>query len=187
MELESNLEKLKKITGQIPGLISASQIEAEQLVCSQLPGAVTRSSITELSGPSGCGKSEVALKFISENTNVRVAWLENEMTAYPRAFPLHGVPLDRVLFCSAGEELAWTAQQILKSGLFPIVVISPQVVLTPTDLRRIQLATEQSRSTVILLSEKPTAAGAWTIRSQFQIVRSWALPQAHPLKLRKSA
>ncbi len=177
------LDQLREATG----IVSASQLETSHLHCSALPAGIAQAAITELSGAAGSGKSEMALRFLAENPGIRAAWIESDLTAYPRAFPLHGVDLDRVLFCAAGNELVWCAQQILRSGIFPVVVIAPPVALTPTDLRRIQLGAEQSRSSVLLISEKPTAAGAWTIRSQYQIIRGWSLPQAHPLKLRKSA
>ncbi len=177
------LARLREKTGMIP----ASQLEASHLHCSALPAGISKAAITELSGTAGSGKSEVALRFLAENPGIRAAWIESDLTAYPRAFPLHGVDLDRILFCAAGNELIWSAQQILRSGIFPVVVIAPQLALTPTDLRRIQLGAEQSQSSVLLISEKPTSAGAWTIRSQYQIIRGWSLPQAHPLKLRKSA
>lgn len=174
------VERLRSLAG----VMTASQLLTEGQSFSKIAGGIPRSGITEFCGPSGSGKTELLLQALAENPESRIAWIESPSTIHPRSFLQHGVALERVLFCNPGSELSWCAQQVLRSGIFEFVVIVPKVPLAPTVLRRIQLATEQARSSTILLSEKPTAAGAWTIRLQFQAGRHRELPRLHPLKTR---
>jgi len=180
---DPRLEQLKNLTG----LVTASQLASDAHSFSLIEGGIARSSMTELSGPAGCGKTEVVLQLLAENPQTRVAWIESELSSYPRALPLHGVALHRVLFCQAGGDLVWSAQQVLRSGIFDFVIVIPPTALAPTELRRLQLATEQARSSTLLLSEKPTAAGAWTLKQQFQVVRGWNAARIYPLKSRRFA
>lgn len=55
-------------------------------------------AITEISGPDGAGKTEAVLRFLAENPVPRVAWIEQDFSVYPCAFPQYGVALDRVFF-----------------------------------------------------------------------------------------
>ena len=140
---------------------------------SHLEEGIPRGAITEVSGRSGSGKTELVLKFLAENPEARVAWIEEELTIYPCAFPQNRVGLERVLFIDApfGKKL-WTAHQILRSGACPIVVIDAQG-LNEADLRRLQLAAEKTDAVVILLSQTPSERGAWPIAAQLVVDRPW--------------
>jgi hypothetical protein len=138
---------------------------------SYLEDGIPRGAITEVSGRSGGGKTELVLRFLAENPEARVAWVEEELTIYPCAFPQNRVELERVLFVDApfGKKL-WTAHQILRSGACPIVVIDAQG-LSEADLRRLQLAAERADAAVILLTQEPSARGAWPIAAQLAVQR----------------
>jgi hypothetical protein len=144
--------------------------------CSPPPGA-----LTEISGSSGSGKTELVLKFLSENPELRVAWIEERFSVYPCAFPLNRVDLSRVFFVDpsrAGsvdsKTVLWAAHQVLQSQVFAVVVLS--VELAERDsmivLRRLQLAAEKNRGTVILLSEESTRGASWPISLQLQVSRA---------------
>ncbi|MBI3557019.1 MAG: hypothetical protein HY074_12205 [Deltaproteobacteria bacterium] len=142
----------------------------ESFVFSEFQNGIPRGAVTELSGAHGSGKTRMALKLIAENPSVHVAWVEDQFTAYPCAFPQQGVQLGRVLFAEAEDQALWTANQMLRSGIFGIVVINTRP-LEQIELRRLQLAAEQANTAVLLLSEDPTIEGAWPIALQLQINR----------------
>ncbi|MBI3544249.1 MAG: hypothetical protein HY075_13345 [Deltaproteobacteria bacterium] len=142
------------------------------LPCSAHASGFPRGAVSELSGPHGGGKTQLALKLIAENPRLHVAWVESELSIYPCALPQQGVALGRVLFAEAGEQALWSAHQMLRSGIFGILVLSPQRPLEQIDLRRLQLAAEQSNTSVVLLSEEPTLTGAWPIALQLEVNRS---------------
>ena len=59
--------------------------------------------------------------------NQVVAWIEEDFSLYPCALPQHGVEMERVLFVESGGESLWSAHQILRSGLFEVVVLNAWV------------------------------------------------------------
>lgn len=172
----TNLAHLRSI----PGLLPSVPAPREALPFSGLKGGVPRGAVIEVCGPHGSGKTEFVLKFLSENPKLRVAWIEEQLSVYPCALPQHGVELNRVLFVDGGRELLWCAHQALRSRLFKVVVVSgfgearvqgTRDAQRGVELRRLQLAAEQSGSTLILLSEEPTRRGAWPISVQVQVQR----------------
>jgi hypothetical protein len=141
---------------------------------SPAPGA-----LTEISGSPGSGKTELILKFLSANPALRVAWIEEKFSVYPCAFPLNGVELGRVFFVDvskAGDSKAvlWAAHQVLQSQVFAVVILSVRLAERESmiALRRLQLAAEKNRGTVILLGETPTCGASWPISLQLQVSRS---------------
>lgn len=168
----------------LPGVLPSVPAPREALPFSGLKGGVPRGAVIEVCGSDGSGKTEFVLKFLSENPKLRVAWIEEQLSVYPCALPQHGVELNRVLFVEGGSELIWCAHQVLRSRIFKVVVVSGfgGVRVNGTrertsdeqrgiELRRLQLAAEQSGSTLILLSEAPTRRGAWPISVQVQVQR----------------
>lgn len=143
----------------------------DSLAFSEMESGIPRGAITELSGAHGCGKTDFVLRLIAENPKVHIAWVEDELSIYPCAFEQRGVQLGRVLFAEAQDQALWTALQMLRSGIFGIVVVSvsPQQQLEQLELRRLQLAAEQVNASVILLSEAPTMHGAWPISLQLEV------------------
>jgi hypothetical protein len=146
--------------------------------------SIVRGALTELCGPAGGGKTELVLRFLAENPTLRVAWIEDPISIYPCAFPRHGVSLNRVLFVrDPGEHAIWCVQQILRSGIFPVVVLAAPSRIEGghgVPLRRLQLAAEQANASVILLSERPTE-GAWAIANQIEVRRQAPpAPQSQP-------
>src|SRR5689334_18183764 len=71
---------------------------------SQLENGLPKGAVVEVSGSAGGGKTEVVLRFLSENPETRVAWIEDELTIYPCAFPQNRVGLERVLFVESKPE-----------------------------------------------------------------------------------
>jgi hypothetical protein len=146
----------------------------EALPFSLVSGGIPKSAITELSGPHGAGKTEAVLRFLAENPTIRAAWIEEELTAYPRAFPQAGVGLKRILFVEAGKFALWAALQIIRSRSFKAVVLHAEKI-EELELRRLQLAARDAGTSVIMLREKPVEHGAWPISLRVKVERSCEL------------
>lgn len=165
----ADLAQLRAMMGCMP----ARKTHSFSLLEAGIPAA----ALTEVCGAPGRGKTEFVLRFLAEHPKNRVAWIEDELTAYPRAFPQHGVGLDRVLFVEGRSDSFWAVYQALRSGLFGAVVLRVAVNARLSaegwsiELRRLQLAAERSRTTTILLSDEPTRQGAWPISLQVEVNR----------------
>jgi hypothetical protein len=154
--------------------------QAEGFAFSQLESGLPKGALVEISGSAGNGKTEAVLRFLAENPTVRVAWVEEEFTVYPCAFPQSRVGLDRVLFVdSTPGETLWTVHQILRSQVFGVIVLQMKAAAKgergekdEMALRRLQLAAEKAQVTIILLSEEPAKKGTWPISVQLQVNRS---------------
>ena len=153
-----------------PLVFRASELE-ERLhhgwSCPGIPrGRFPRGALIELSGKLGTGKTEWLLReFFAAHPEPRIAWLEKSATIYPPAFPQNCVSLERVLFVECGTEMLWSAQQILRSGLFPWVVLEDPPS-DPLSLKRLQLAAEKAEASVFLLKSQPTEPRSWAIQLQ---------------------
>ncbi|HUP56075.1 MAG TPA: hypothetical protein VM598_01390 [Bdellovibrionota bacterium] len=137
-------------------------------------GGLPRGAIIEISGVPGAGKTELVLKFLAVNPQARVAWIEQEFTAYPCAFPQQGVRLDRVLFVQVtSDDPLWTVHQVLKSQVFGMAVLtlSREHLRDPVALRRLQIAAERSGCSVILLTDRPSSTACWPVSVQIQVSR----------------
>ena len=140
---------------------------------SQLDNGRPKGAVVEVSGSAGGGKTEIVLRFLAENPEARVAWIEDEMTVYPCAFPQNRVGLERVLFVeSRPQDTLWTVHQILRSSVFGVIVLRVRNALDEMALRRLQLAAEKTQTTVVLLSEEAARRGTWPIAVQLQASRS---------------
>jgi hypothetical protein len=139
-----------------------------------LEDGLPKGAVVEVSGSDGGGKTEVVLRFLAENPEARVAWIEDELTIYPCAFPQNRVGLERVLFVESKKgEALWTAHQILRSQVFGVVVLRVAHGLSDEmALRRLQLAAEKTQTTVVILAEEPARRGTWPIAVQLQARRS---------------
>ena len=153
------------VKNRIPNQIKARKNWSFSL----LEGGLPQGALIEMSGLPGHGKTEVVLKFLSENSQLRVAWVEENLTIYPCAFPQNQVSLNRVLFVETPRYL-WAVQQILRSQIFGVIVLSTAIE-EEIVLRRLQLAAEQAQSSVILLCNLPKKEGTWPISVQLQIQR----------------
>jgi hypothetical protein len=111
---------------------------------------IPRGAITQICG---YGKTEAAVQIIRDNPEFKTAWIESEFELNPLGVAQRNVDLTRILFAEAGEHMIWTCHQILKSHLFPIVVLKE----APMDdflLRKLQLAAERSQTALVILTEQ---------------------------------
>jgi hypothetical protein len=149
-----------------------AQLPAESFAFAQLEGGLPKGAVVEISGNAGGGKTEVVLRFLAQNPTVRVAWVEEEFTIYPCAFPQSSVGLQRVLFVDSppGETL-WTVHQMVRSQVFGVIVMQLKN-MDEMALRRLQLIAEKAQVTIIVLSDEPTRKGSWPISVQLQVSRA---------------
>jgi len=145
--------------------IHAQYHQREAFLCSAVTQGVPRGAITAIAG---VGKTELAVRLIAENPTFRVAWIEEHLSIFPLALLQRGVGLSRVLFIDAGPDLAWSALQVLKAQIFPVVVIYA-ADLDLNTLRRVQLAAETANSACIWLADEPK--NLWPISLQLQSIR----------------
>jgi hypothetical protein len=190
-KLITNLRVSAAILAEIPGVKQGMpkreffRFPQFLMTGTQCLAGLPRGAIIEISGVQGAGKTELVLKFLAANPQARVAWIEQEFTAYPCAFPQQGVRLDRVLFVqvtaragSAGvssseDDPLWTVHQVLKSQVFGMAVLtlSREHLRDPVALRRLQIAAERSGCSVILLTDQPSSTACWPVSVQIQVSR----------------
>jgi len=133
------------------------------------PGLATglpRGAITQICG---AGKTEFVARFLKAHRELKVAWIETPFSIYPSGLFQREVELDRILFIDPGEEFPWALQQVMKSGLFEVVILaSPAQDLKM--LRQFQLSAEKAHAALVLLSE--SLSGGWPVALQLQSSRN---------------
>ena len=149
---------------ELPGILK-TPLEENVWTHPTLPHGVPRGALTEVARPTGAGRTSFVLDLLAGHPGQRAAWIEGELSFYPPALPLHGVDMGRVLFIEAGSDLLWATQQILRSQLFPIVVLEKgRALLGENDLRRLQILAHQGNTALLLLSDQPARQGAWLFK-----------------------
>lgn len=92
-------------------------------------GGIVEGRITEIWGPDGIGKSTVCLMTCAEaqkkHPNKLVAWIDMENSLDPRWAADHGIDVTRMkrVRPQTAEEVADAMKEIIRSGLFSIVVL----------------------------------------------------------------
>lgn len=138
------------------------------------PG-LPKGGLTEIFGNEGSGKTEAILRFLAQVKTVRAAWVEPEISIYPPALDQYGVDYRQLLFVEAkGDLLIWSVLQILRSGIFSVVVVSGgerAIRWSARQLRLLQLEAERADAAVILLHENVASSESWPIALQLHIKR----------------
>lgn len=162
--------KQKKIAAlrEIPGVLrSADEARKRRVLFSEFPEGVPRGALTEVSGPLGCGRTEWVLRFLAENPEERVAWVEENLSIYPWRFLQKG--LDRVCFVETGEErFCWSMLEILRSQVFSVVVTTIQS-LGERELKRLQMAAEKGGVCVLLVTEGLNISKSWPVDTRVRV------------------
>jgi recombination protein RecA len=117
-----------------------------------LGGGIPRGRVTEISGPLAVGKTALLRKLVTQvlHTGAWVAWIDATRTLAPAPFTALGArfvvirPPDR-------KRCAWTADLLLRSGVFALVVIDGAPPLSRVHgVRLAQLARERDAACVVL-------------------------------------
>ena len=147
------LQIVKPTIAQLRELIGATKADDRpRHSCSLYPAGFAAGSFIELTGSQ---RTEFTAQFLSENPELKVAWVEESITINPYALKQKGVCLDNILFVEGKKDLAWCLNQVLGSGCFQIVV-TENSRFHEKDLRRFQLLSEKAQNHFFLLSANPT-------------------------------
>lgn len=109
--------------------------------------------IVELVGDRGSGCTRLVLSVVARATErgERVAWLDLTRTFYPPAALRHGVDLQRVVVVRPPAHAAtWAAEQVIRAGCLPLVVIHEPEAAGRAD-RRWALAAEMGHCRVLVI------------------------------------
>lgn len=155
-----------------PQLLSAKALETRygfSLLAQGLPPG----SLIEISGEPGSGKTEILLRFLAENPQLKILWVEKQLSIYPLIFPAYGISLERTWFIQSSVKNALhpLLSQVLRSQVFQVVVLS-EIELSEISLRRLQLNVQKSKTLFFVLKTYPTTEGAWPIRIQLSVSRA---------------
>ena len=142
-------------------------LDREHFFFSSVPTGIPKGTLVEITGP---GKTEAVARFLSENSNVRAAWIEDDLTVYPYALLQRKVFLNRMLFIEARKEIFWAASQVLRSGIFECVVISFSRPFHERVIRRLQLEVEKANAGLFFLPAGcPLTHGrSWAVSMKLQ-------------------
>ncbi|MCB9663199.1 MAG: hypothetical protein H6732_03730 [Alphaproteobacteria bacterium] len=133
-----------------------------------LTGGLPCPGLVEVDGPVGGGRTRLVLGWAAQATQrgARVAWVDPAGSLYPPTAAALGVALERLLLVRPVEErLAWTADQLARSGCFGLVVLAALPDLRGV-VARWREAVRQGRTTLVVLSDRPARLASVDLRLQ---------------------
>ena len=117
-----------------------------------LGGGIPRGRVTEISGPLAVGKTALLRRLVTQvlHTGAWVAWIDATRTLAPAPFTAMGARFV-VIRPPDTTRSAWTADLLLRSGVFALVVIDGAPPLSRVHgVRLAQLARERDAACVVL-------------------------------------
>lgn len=117
-----------------------------------LGGGIPRGRVTEISGPLAVGKTALLRRLVTQvlHTGAWVAWIDATRTLAPAPFTAMGARFV-VIRPPDTKRSAWTADLLLRSGVFALVVIDGAPPLSRVHgVRLAQLARERDAACVVL-------------------------------------
>ena len=117
-----------------------------------LGGGIPRGRVTEISGPLAVGKTALLRQLVAQvlHTGAWVAWIDAKRTLAPAPWTAVGARFV-VIRPPDGKRSAWTADLLLRSGVFALVVIDGAPPLSRVHgVRLAQLARERDAACVVL-------------------------------------
>jgi hypothetical protein len=144
-----------------------------------------RGTLGVISGDWSSGKTSLALSRLAAVTRAgqRVALVDGTGWVYPPALALMGGDLEKILVIQPPEDRSvWAAEQVLRSGLFVLVVLLEPRRLDRAALRRLQLAAERGRSCGLLVPRDDAAVLPGMISMRLRVT---AIPPepVHPMPI----
>lgn len=156
MSLEQLRAQIRSIEG---GPTSSVVTPTGVLALDRLLGGMPTPGLVEISGSSGSGKRSLALLIVANvttNLQQRVAWIDLSAPLYPPTAARLGVSLSRLLLLRpVPERLMWACEQAVRSGCFPLVVLTDAILKARTGYRLMRAA-EDGRCTLLLLKSHPS-------------------------------
>jgi hypothetical protein len=128
-----------------------------------LVGGLPKPGILELHGPLGAGRTRLAASILAAvmGPHGLGVWVDPARSLYPPALAQYGVDLARLLVvCPPADGLQqehWATEQLLRSGCFPVVVVSllPRRGSRRSASHQWARAAEHGGSTAVVISERP--------------------------------
>ncbi len=127
-----------------------------------LIGGLPRPGIVEIVGQPGTGRTRVAAALVAERIRCRteVAWVDGDGILHPPGLSVLGVALSHLLVVrpppDGTEVVAWTAEQLLRSGCFSLVILSSSSGIGRWGGHNFARAAEHGRCTALVLSRTPS-------------------------------
>ena len=150
-----------------------------------LGGGIPRGRVTEISGPLAIGKTALLRQLVAQvlQSGAWVAWIDAQRTLAPAPWAALGARFV-VIRPPDATRSAWTADQLLRSGVFAVVVIDgAPPVSRAHGIRLAQLARERDAACVVLThhesgrEERPSRlAGTVRLRIAAMPVSTASLP-----------
>lgn len=144
-----------------------------------------RGTLGVISGDWSSGKTSLALSRVAEVTRAghRAALVDGTGWIYPPALALMDGDLEKILVIQPPEDRSvWAAEQVLRSGLFVLVVLLEPRRLDRAALRRLQLAAERGHSCGLLVPRDDSAVLPGMISLRLRVT---AIPPepVHPMPI----
>lgn len=157
-----SLEALRARIAAIEGARVHQQRDPSGLAAlDQAIQGLPRPGLVALHGAPGSGRAHLVAGIFAQRTAraESVAWIDADRTLYPPALAQHGVDLSYLLVVRppAGHAI-WAAEQVLRSGCFPVVAISG-VGRLGSGGQRWARAVEQGRCVGLVLADPEPSAG----------------------------
>jgi hypothetical protein len=163
VSLEALRARIREIEGNH---VQARRRQSGVSEVDQLLGGLPSPGLVEVSGAPGSGRTRFALAIAAQLTQRGrpVVWLDFDRDLYPPSVVDHGVdPAWLVIVQPSVDRGVWAAEQVLRSGCFPLVVLGGDL-LTRWAGQRWAHAAEQGGSTGLLLRSKPSRIIPSTVR-----------------------
>ncbi|HLG18787.1 MAG TPA: hypothetical protein VI895_03085, partial [Bdellovibrionota bacterium] len=130
----------------------------------------------ELCGKEGGGKASLAFKSVAALTQkkIPVALITKGASFFPPALAREGIDLGRILWLrpESEERCRWASEQVVRSGLFPLILNAYFSYYNERETRRLQLAAERSGSTVLFLRHAHRGTGNFAFALRCNVERS---------------
>jgi cell division inhibitor SulA/protein ImuA len=130
----------------------------------ELIGGLPRPGWVDLCGQPGVGLTRLAVQLALQEARQgrSIAWIDPDRSLYPPALAAWGLPLDRLLLIhppADGRGAAyWTAEQVLRSGCFGLVLLDAPASLPPAAGQALARAAERGAALGLRLGEGPARA-----------------------------
>lgn len=163
VRVKPSLEELRQLIGQ------TQRLEREKRSFSLFPEGFPKAALIEVSG---YGKTECVALYLKEHPELKVVWIETEITVNPYALFQKGLRTENILFIEAGDQFSWCLTQALSSGCFQVLVTAldrDSSADGEKNLRRYQLLAEKNHTQVFIFSEELHTS--WVPNLQLRVLR----------------
>ena len=158
--LESLKQAIRAIEGG-PSLVQRTRVHSGVYVLDSLLGGLPRPGVVECAGELGGGATHLAAQMVASITSAgdHALWVDTTASLYPPYIESQGVALNRCVVVRPPAPVfrwaGWVAEQAIRSGCFPLVVIDvPEGLATQRVGYPWARASEQGGCTVVALTSR---------------------------------